>query len=145
VEVTAQSLSAQTSVFAFGTLKRGFPLHQDGLSGARYLGRYRTCQRYPMAVAGRWFAPMMFDEPGIGLQVNGELYEVDQPLLARLDALESIGKPGNLRKSILVEPLDGGSTLSAQVYMKARALAEPLHTDYLDDYRDPRFIPPHLR
>ncbi|HEX3500909.1 MAG TPA: hypothetical protein VHT04_16445 [Stellaceae bacterium] len=33
------------SVFAFGTLKRGFPLHDEGLSDATYLGAYRTVER----------------------------------------------------------------------------------------------------
>jgi gamma-glutamylaminecyclotransferase len=53
-------------VFVFGTLKRGFPLHDQGLSDARFLGIYRTRKRYPLLIAGPWFAPMMFNEPGVG-------------------------------------------------------------------------------
>src|SRR5258708_4270342 len=33
---------------------------------------------------------MMMNEPGGGLQVRGELYEVDDPRLALLDRLESV-------------------------------------------------------
>jgi gamma-glutamylaminecyclotransferase len=40
---------------------------------------------------------MMLNEFGSGLQVMGELYLVDDAGLVRLDALESIGKPGNFR------------------------------------------------
>lgn len=73
-------------IFAFGTLKRNFPLHERGLSGAGFLGNYRTQLRYPMLVSGPWFAPMMFNEPGVGLQVLGELYAADDLVLANRQA-----------------------------------------------------------
>ena len=127
-------------VFVFGTLKRGFPLHDEGLRGARYLGVYRTVVPYPMVVAGQWYAPMMFAEPGEGSRVKGEVYEVDDERLGVLDALESISKPGNDRITTKVEPLVGGTALRAFIYIKARGLATPVHTGYLEDYQDRRFI-----
>lgn len=39
-------------LFIFGTLKQGFPLHEQGMRDAKYLGAYRTVERYPMFVAG---------------------------------------------------------------------------------------------
>jgi gamma-glutamylaminecyclotransferase len=87
-------------VFVFGTLKRGFPLHQQQLAGARSVGVYQTRERYPMLIAGPWFAPMMFSEPGVGFRVDGELYGVDDSTIAVLDQLESSGKPGNFRVEI---------------------------------------------
>lgn len=127
-------------IFAFGTLKKGFPLHERGLSCARFLGAYRTRERYPMLIAGPWFAPMMLDEPGAGFQVVGELYEVDDRAIPALDRLESVGRPGHLRKVIEVEPAEGGSPCPALAYMKARELADPAHSDYLQIYEDRRFI-----
>ncbi len=124
----------------FGTLKRGFPLHERGLAGARCLGRYRTVERFPMLVAGPRFAPMMLNEPGRGRQVTGELDDVDAARLAVLDALESIGVPGNFRRRIAVEPIAGGNATLAHVYMKAPPLAVPAHTGWLDDYQDRRFL-----
>ncbi len=50
----------------FGTLKQGFPLHSRALSNATYRGPYKTTERFPMFVAGNWFAPMMMNEPGTG-------------------------------------------------------------------------------
>ena len=99
-------------VFALGTLKRGFPLHH-GLAGAQLSGEYRTVDRFPMLIAGPWFAPMIFNEPGVGHQLLGELYEVDETCLARLDEMESVGKPGNFRLSIEVAPIQGGSPCRA--------------------------------
>lgn len=127
-------------VFVFGTCKKGFPLH-GALSRGRFLGLCRTREQFPMIVAGPWYAPMMFDEPGVGMQVSGELYELDEASLRHLDAVESVGIPGNCRKQIDVEPVDGGAPLSAFVYMKARELANPMHTGYLESYHDRRFVP----
>lgn len=132
-------------VFVFGTLKKGFPLHDRGLSGARYLGSYRMVERFPVLVAGPWFAPMMLDRPGVGLNVKGELYAVDDARLAVLDALESIGRPGNFRRLVEVGPIGGGDACRAYAYMKAPELAIPVHSGYIEDYQDHRFVPPERR
>jgi gamma-glutamylaminecyclotransferase len=131
-------------ILALGTLKRGFPLHH-GLVGAGFRGEYRTVERFPMLIAGPWFAPMIFNEPGVGHRLTGELYEVDEACLARLDAMESVGQPGNLRILIDVAPLHGGASTRAYAYMKSRALADPIHSEYLSSYQDRRFIPPERR
>jgi gamma-glutamylaminecyclotransferase len=131
-------------VFAVGTLKRGFPLH-DGLAGAQFCGEYRTADRFPMLIAGPWYAPMILNEPGVGHQLLGELYEVDEVCLARLDRMESVGKPGNFRVAIEVEPVNDGAPCTAFAYMKSRALADPIHSGYLASYQDRRFIPPEQR
>jgi gamma-glutamylaminecyclotransferase len=135
-------------VFVFGTLKAGFPLHDEALGDTPKLCCGRTVDRFPMFVAGPWFAPMMMDEPGTGLQVLGELYEVDDHRLAAIDRLESMGKPGNYRVLILVEPLDppaaasaGTAPWPAYAYVKSRVLATPVHTDWLENYDDRRFVP----
>ncbi|MEZ2224054.1 gamma-glutamylcyclotransferase family protein [Rhizobium sp. RCC_161_2] len=97
-----------------------------------------------MLIAGRWFAPMMF-EPGTGLIVTGELYNVDGPTLHNLDRLESIGKPGHFRGSVEIEPVAGGDPCTAFAYFKPRSLARPIHSQYLSAYEDRRFIPPEQR
>jgi gamma-glutamylaminecyclotransferase len=127
------------TLFVFGTLKRGFPLHKAGLAGAPFLGVARTALRFPMLIAGPRFAPMMFDEPGLGFQVKGEVYAVGEIRLARIDRLESVGEPGSFRKLI---DLEGEAAEAAFVYMKDRALAEPVHSGYLEDYQDRRFRVP---
>jgi gamma-glutamylaminecyclotransferase len=127
-------------VFVFGTLKRSFPLHQQGLAQAIFLGLYRTRERYPLLIAGPWFAPMMFNEPGVGLQVSGELYEICDSAIGVLDWLESVGKPGNFQETIVVEPAEGGACAAALVYMKARELATPVHSSHLASYDDKCFI-----
>lgn len=55
-------------VFVFGTLKKGFPLHERGLRDAMFLGSYSTRACFPLVIAGPRFAPMMFNEPGVGFR-----------------------------------------------------------------------------
>jgi gamma-glutamylaminecyclotransferase len=98
-----------------------------------------------MLVAGPWYAPMLLNQPGLGRHIVGELYELDDTILARIDLLESLGKPGNLRITIMVAPLGSGSKCEAFAYAKTPDLATPVHSGYLDDYRDRRFIPPWQR
>jgi gamma-glutamylaminecyclotransferase len=132
-------------VLAVGTLKKRFALHDRGLGSAKYLGTYRTVERFPLVVAGPWFAPMMLDQPGLGLQIRGELYEIDASGLAKLDVLESVGQPGNFRRMVQVEPLTSQSVCWAYCFTKAPELAQPIHTGYLEDYQDRRFVPPENR
>ena len=136
---------AMIPLFVYGTLKRGFPLHEMGLAGAHFVGAHQTVDTYPMFVVGRWYTPMMLDEPGTGLHVQGELYEIVEAALSALDAMEHMGEPGNSRISTVVEPLGGGSRVRAIVYIKAPELVAPRHTGFLDDYQDKRFIPPWSR
>ena len=129
-------------VFVYGTLKRGCPLHA-AISGCQFSGTYRTANRYPMLIAGPRYAPMMLDQPGVGHRIIGELYVVDSLALSKIDGLESIGTPGNLRISIDIEPFAGGAKRKAWAYLKGPDLAEPAHSDYLAYYQDDgRFIAP---
>jgi gamma-glutamylaminecyclotransferase len=144
--VDARYPHMQMHVLVFGTLKSGFPLHDRGLCAAQSLGDYRTRKRYPLVVAGRWFAPMMFNEPGVGHNVVGEVYQVGDDDLSRLDCIESIGKPGNFRLEIEAEHLSSGHIILAFCYMKSRDLAEGIyHSGLLESYHDNRFILPEDR
>ena len=132
-------------VFVYGTMKQGFPLHDKGLRSAAFLGWYRTVQRYPMVVGGANYGPMMFNRPGSGLQVWGELYEFDEEQLANADEAEDMGKPGNYRTTMLVELMEGCPKVDAIVYTKSEELAQPRHSGNLYDYQDRRFIPSWAR
>jgi gamma-glutamylaminecyclotransferase len=136
--------TASLRLFALGTLKRGFAI-SDALNGSRYLGQYRSVERFPLLIAGPWYAPMLLNQPGLGRHIAGELYELDDAILARIDPIESIGRAGNLRIQILVAPSSGGPACDALAYAKEPALATPVHSGYLADYQDRRFIPPWQR
>jgi len=129
-------------VFVFGTLKRGFANHEPLLRDVECLGEWITVARYPLLIAGRWFSPVMLPEPGVGERVTGELYAVDDALLAQLDRLESTHLPdGYRRHAIAVACCRTGRQSHAQAYMKERRLLTLVHSGYLARYEDDRYVP----
>ena len=79
------------------------------------------------------------------LRLNPRQDPADRQRLALIDPLKSIGQAGNLRINILVTPLADDEHKEAFAYAKAPELATPVHSAYLDDYQDRRFIPPWRR
>jgi len=132
-------------VFVYGTLKRGFPLFEKGLSGAVYLGDVETVRPYPMYIAGSFYGPMMLDKPDEGLKVRGELFEVGEQRLLVLDDLEGIGKDGSFRSMLDVVPIGGGVETAALGFMKTEKWLDPVHSECIADYQDRRFVPPWER
>lgn len=128
-------------VFVYGTLKRGFPNHDPLMTGERLLGLYRTLEALPMVISGQWFSPVVFPERGVGERISGEVYEVDDAKLAQLDKLESVHLPtGYIREELTVEPVAGGGPVAAWIYMKPRDRVAMIHSSYLADYHDNRYI-----
>lgn len=134
-----------TLVFVYGTLKRGFPLFKKGLADAAYLGAVQTVSPYPMMIAQDFYGPVMLDKPGEGLRVFGELFDVDEGALPRLDELESVGAPGSFRSTLQIEPVGGGIRQTAIGFMKDESWLDPVHSGHLRDYQDRRFVPPEQR
>ena len=135
-------------VFVYGTLKRGFPnFDAGGMQDARFIGRYQSLEPFPLVIGGRWFTPYMIDEPETGHRVRGELFEVTDSLLSRLDAFESVHLPdGYHRRSIRIEAEDNGESRPAWAYLRDRAKIDGIHTEPLTEYPlDPRYILPSDR
>jgi len=129
-------------VFIYGTLKRGFALHEKGLSNARFLGDVQTVSPYPLRIAADFFGPMMLNRPGEGIQVRGELFEIEDNELPKLDELEDVGKDGSFRAHVEVAPIGGGEAVGAIGFFKSEKWLQPIHSDCIADYQDRRFIPP---
>jgi len=117
---------AMPLLFVYGSLKQGFP-NEHVNTGRRVAGRYRTGERYPMYLLGPGEVPCLVAPPGAGHQVIGELYEVNDDDLRRMDRLERIGEPqGYERVEVAVERFDTPAVarLRALVYVKQdRAIA----------------------
>lgn len=75
--------AAHELVFVYGTLRQGEANH-GFLRGAKYLGMHRTERRYTMHDLGAY--PAIVE--GGATAVIGEVYAVDNKMLARLDRLE---------------------------------------------------------
>ena len=77
----------KTKVFVYGSLRKGHGNHRL-LTESDFKGVYVTLGQYHMVSLGGF--PAVFEDKKVG-HVTGELYEVDDPTLKRLDALEGNG------------------------------------------------------
>jgi gamma-glutamylaminecyclotransferase len=109
-------------IFVYGTLKEGFPNFPFNL-GRRIPGTYRTRQPFlfyvvQLKVEDR--APWLVNNPGQGVQVLGQVFEVDDATLRSMDAFEEVGVPtGYVRLELELESADqGGRVLRAHACMK---------------------------
>ncbi|XP_026836062.1 putative gamma-glutamylcyclotransferase CG2811 isoform X2 [Drosophila erecta] len=87
-----EKLRMAARVFVYGTLKRGEPNHhwltKKENGQARFLGRGKTDTKFPLVVGTRYNIPFLLARPGEGNHIEGEVYEVDQTMLSKLDILE---------------------------------------------------------
>jgi gamma-glutamylaminecyclotransferase len=109
-------------IFVYGTLKEGFPNFAFN-PGKRRPGSYRTQQPFPFYVVqlpDEDRAPWLVNNPGQGVQVSGQVFEVDDATLQAMDSFEEVGLPtGYVRLSLALEPADQeGAVLRAHAYMK---------------------------
>lgn len=100
-------------MFVYGTLKRGQSAH-DLMEGSKFLGEMSTHPRYSLYNMGGF--PGMGEGKEAG-GVHGELFEVDEDCLWRVDRYE--GAP-HLFKRAVIELADG---TKAEAYMFNRSLA----------------------
>ena len=112
----------QHRLFVYGTLMKG-EHHHDVLKEARFVGLSETRPEYELVQID--YYPALI--PGGSLRIIGELYEVDDALLARLDELEEVPHY-YVRERISLA--DGSE---AQVYVMPRDRAngaEPIASGY---------------
>lgn len=80
-------------VFVYGTLKTNQPNHymmEDIENGsAQLIGHGKTVECYPLIVASRYNVPFVLNACGIGHQINGEIYSVNEKMLQTLDKFEN--------------------------------------------------------
>lgn len=74
------------NVFVYGTLKRGFYNHTL-LENSEFIAKVITKEKYPMLNAEEYF-PYLINKMGIGHNIKGELFKIDDETFAKLDMLE---------------------------------------------------------
>ena len=112
-----QGAEPRTRVFVYGTLLAGESNHRH-LASARFVGEAKTEAAFRLYDLGPY--------PGLvavgGDAVMGEVYEVDEPILAMLDRLE--GHPRfYVRKGIV---LDSGETVQSYLLMPHQVVGRPI-------------------
>jgi gamma-glutamylcyclotransferase (GGCT)/AIG2-like uncharacterized protein YtfP len=104
-------------LFVYGSLLPG-EQHEGQLAGARALGEARTEATYTLVDLGTY--PALLE--GGTTAIVGELYEVDEGTLRRLDAFE--GHPDEYRRAPV--RLAGGARAEAYFFPRSQAADRPL-------------------
>lgn len=80
-------------IFVYGTLKTNQPNHdmmEDSENGAaKLICPGKTSELYPLIIATRYNSPYMLKKAGVGHQINGEIYSIDEKMLQTLDKFEN--------------------------------------------------------
>ncbi|XP_059620036.1 putative gamma-glutamylcyclotransferase CG2811 [Phlebotomus argentipes] len=127
--------------FVYGTLKRGEPNHQlltrpeNGVS--KFVGRAETTVKLPLVIGTRYNIPFLLNQRGTGHFVRGEIYEVDDGMMEKLDELE--GYPEFYDREIQeMKLLDDPEqkTLPCWVYLLRSFPDHLLGFEMLTEYRD---------
>ncbi len=112
-------------VFVYGTLRKFIPTQGctpmvgpnfAQLEGAEFFDFATTVEPYPLVIEGQYGSPPMLDAQGHGHRVRGEIWEVDEEILARLDKLERVPELF-VRKLITVQPEKGGHPRYVYCYL----------------------------
>ena len=104
-------------LFVNGTLMRGLALHGN-LAGARFLGKLRTAPAYRLHSIGDVHPGMVRDDER-GSSLMGELYELPDDVLARVEA----GEPPGLYVGEV--ELEDGRVVPGVLYRAELAAAHP--------------------
>ncbi|KAK7407157.1 hypothetical protein VNO78_08834 [Psophocarpus tetragonolobus] len=123
-------------MFAYGTLKQGFPNHylmEELMSKdeAVLIGRYMTQEAYPL-VCGPHGIPYLINLPGWGHRVKGEVYAVSEGAVVVLDEFEGVSVGCYERLPVVVVEVEveveegGGGRVEAEAYWGHRRFGEVL-------------------
>jgi gamma-glutamylcyclotransferase (GGCT)/AIG2-like uncharacterized protein YtfP len=104
-----------TYLFVYGTLKRGFAANPM-LSGQQFIQEAWTQPLYRLYRCGRY--PGLVEDAAGGNAIRGEVWQVDEATLARLDAYEDV--PHTFRRAP-VQLADFGPAVAAYFYQGSLA------------------------
>jgi len=139
-----------SKIFVYGTLKRGFRNHfMMNSPSSVYLGTGRTAAAFPLVTFTDRHVPYLLDVPGVGKQIEGELYLCDERHLQALDDFE--GVPAYYRRvstkieltevsdwarmqQILGEEDRKGRTVFADLYTKREFSPQMLTCEFLEAF-----------
>ncbi len=136
----------KTFIFVYGTLRQNYHNHAY-LNTANFLGEAKTQDKFVMHVNGR--IPFVSGSQSIS-HILGEVYEVDDLTLARLDELEGCypisnnpirfdSKSWYTRKQVAIQFSDWDKVISVWMYFNEKEIHHPIISS--GDYKDHDKLP----
>jgi len=115
------------------------------MQDAQFVSEGISLEKFPLVIGSQYHVPYLLHLPGTGYRVQGEVYRVDDALLAELDKFE--GHPAYYtRKEMQVVMPDGLTMEVCHAYFKAHVDKALLELPFLSNYPlDDLYIPPHKR
>ncbi|WP_017981095.1 gamma-glutamylcyclotransferase family protein [Methanocaldococcus villosus] len=96
-------------IFVYGTLRRGF-WNNKLLKNSKFIGKGRTKEKYAMYAD---IIPYVVEDEKVS-HIVGEVYEVDEEILKKIDALED--HPHCYRRKKVPIILENGEEIEAWLY-----------------------------
>lgn len=132
------AMSNILKIFIYGTLKRGQP-NQHWLTNvangyAKFLCVAQSIVPMPLIIASRFNIPFLLPFAGHGHRVKGEIYEIDEKMLSKLDVLEDY--PTLYNREIQNFETDTGEIVPCIVYYLCYHPEKLLHYEHLAEYKD---------
>jgi len=108
-------------LFVYGTLKRGHRLNRH-LDGQSYLGEGQTLPEFRLLNCG-WYPALV--ESNEGRSIRGEVWQVNEETLQRLDEVEDVGSGLYERREIsLLAPFDDAAAITYVYLQDVTGLAD---------------------
>ncbi|XP_048754583.2 gamma-glutamylaminecyclotransferase-like isoform X2 [Ostrea edulis] len=103
INIDQENTIFMNKVFVYGTLKNGQPnffrLMDPDSGSATFVNEGRTVDKYPLVIERSWNLPCLLNEPGTGMNVKGEIYDVDEKKMKFLDYFED--HPDMYRRTLI--------------------------------------------
>lgn len=123
--------SAKTKIFVYGTLKRGYS-NNHLLKFATFLGKATTADNWAMIGEGKAFPYVLGVDDEHGMQITGEVYEVDAFTLKTLDRLE--GTPTHYKHEKVEVFYDDNVVEEVTMYVKTKVSQADRNTKYIKTF-----------
>ena len=144
-------------VFVYGTLKSNQPNHYVLQTGgayfeelqyksenkidfqpAKFIAKAETVEKYPLVIASKFNIPYLLDKPGLGYNIQGEIYEVSEILIEILDDFE--GHPSYYKRreeavNVMQPEIGNVGKELVWTYFMPKFKPEMLELQFLSDYR----------
>ncbi|XP_077563643.1 gamma-glutamylaminecyclotransferase-like isoform X1 [Haemaphysalis longicornis] len=155
--LTVMSAQAAHYVFVYGTLKTGEPNYAvmtDPANGsATLIGTAKTVKKWPLVIGSSYNIPYLLYCEGKGHNVSGEVYRIDDKMLAKLDDFESHPKYYvRTEEDVELDQPNGSNKkqLKAWAYFLRNYREEMLQKPYLENYSSKgdhglEYVPRYLR
>uniref|UniRef100_A0A1B6C236 Gamma-glutamylcyclotransferase family protein n=1 Tax=Clastoptera arizonana TaxID=38151 RepID=A0A1B6C236_9HEMI len=89
---TRKVINKLNRMFFYGTMKKGEPEHywlKDNFNGeSTFITEGLTTLKYPLVILGEYNIPTVLNYRGLGHQIFGEVYELDDIMFDKLDDIE---------------------------------------------------------